>query len=73
MEIEAEIRKVGNSAAILIPKEVMDKQNLAVEDKVKVIILPKKTLGQVLWGRGKFREPADKLKRELKKLKWVDG
>lgn len=72
MEIEAEIRKVGNSAAILIPKEVLEKQKLAIEDKIKVIILPKQTLGQALWGKGKFHESADKLKRDLKKLKWID-
>ena len=72
MEIEAKLRKVGNSAAIIIPKEVLEKQNLEVDDKVKVIIMPKKTLGQVLWGNGKFKKSADELKKELKELKWVD-
>ena len=71
MEIEAEIRKVGNSAAVLIPKEVLEKERLKFKERVRIIVLPKKTLGQVLWGKKEFKKSADELKREVKKeLNW---
>ena len=70
MEIVTEVRKLGNSAAVILPKKVLEKEGIRFKDKIKVIVLPKKTLGQVLWDKKKLKTPTDKLMKELKELKW---
>lgn len=70
MEIITEVRKVGNSAAVIIPKNALEKEGIKLKDKVKIILLPKKTLGQALWGGKKFKGSTAKLMRGLKQLRW---
>ena len=71
MEILTKLRKVGNSAAVIIPKAVLEKEGLNFKDKVSIIILPRKTLGQVLWNKKSFKRSADELKRLVKReLRW---
>ncbi len=71
MEMITKLRKVGNSAAVIIPKKILEKEGITLEEKLKVIVLPEKTLGQVLWKGKKFKTPTAKLMKELKKLEWA--
>ncbi len=71
METLSKIRELGNSAAVIIPKEKMKQANLEVGDKVRVVILPQKTLGQILREGKPFKKSADELKQLVKReLKW---
>jgi antitoxin component of MazEF toxin-antitoxin module len=55
----ATTRKVGNSVGVLIPKEVLEKENLQEGGQVRISIAPK--MDENLFGRFKGRFSIDDL------------
>lgn len=68
MECETITRRWGNSLGITLPKDIIEKENIQENEKIKVLILKKnqtlkKTFGMV---KGKFNKNTKKIKEELK-------
>ena len=68
MEIKAKTKKWGNSIGILIPKEVIRRENIKPEQEIILTINKKPiTKGKDIWGTLKFKESTEKLMREIDK------
>ena len=68
MEIKAKTKKWGNSIGILIPKEAIRQENIKPNQEVTIMISTKPiTKGKDIWGTFKFKEPTEKLMREIDK------
>ena len=63
MEIECITRKWGNSIGITIPKEVVEKEHIMTNEKVKVSIKTKEKLFDRVFGIGKTNKKIDVEKR----------
>ena len=68
---EALLRNWGNSAGVIIPKDVIEREKLKVGQKVRILVVPKgdapgKTFG-ILKGKIKMsgQEAKDMLRKEL--------
>ncbi len=63
--LRAEVRKWGNSLGVIIPTKFARKLNLREHEKLEIGL---KKIGNVmeLFGAMKFKEPTEKIKRELK-------
>ncbi len=66
MEIETKLRKWGNSYGVLLPKEVVENQNLKEDSIVKINISPKKPDFRKLFGLCKFKKPMKEIIKEIK-------
>ena len=65
IEIEAVIRKWGNSVGVIIPKDVAEKEGLNADEKVEIFISRKeKTRVKDVFGKLKLKEPVEKIMRE---------
>ena len=68
MEIKTKTKKWGNSIGILIPKDVIRKENIKPEQEVTVLISSKPiTKGKDIWGTFKFKKSTEQLMREIDK------
>lgn len=68
MEIKAKTKKWGNSIGVLIPKEVIRRENIKPEQEIILTINKKPiTKGKDIWGTLKFKESTEKLMREIDK------
>ena len=68
MEIKAKTKKWGNSIGIVIPKEAVMKENIKPNQEVTVLISSKPiTKVKDIFGTFKFKEPTEKLMREIDK------
>ena len=67
-EIECKTKKWGSSIGIVIPSEVIKKENIGPNETIKVIIR-KNPLAKILWGLGpvKDKRSTDEIIRELRK------
>ena len=69
MEIKATTRKWGNSIAVVIPKEIVEKQRIREDQEIVITVETKKPRAGVLFGR--FPElsktPTQQLKDEARK------
>ena len=65
METISIIRKWGNSFGVLVPKELIKKENLKVNEEVVVKLEKKKDLMQ-LFGFCKFKKPTKQLMKEIR-------
>ena len=68
-EIKAITRKWGNSIAVVIPKELVERQRIKEDEEVTITIDKKRPKAGVLWGFGKDRlkKSAQQIKDELRK------
>ena len=66
LEIKAKTKKWGNSIGVIIPKEVIRQQNIKPDQEVTLTI-SKKPITKVkdIFGTMKFKEPTEKLMREI--------
>ena len=71
-EIKAITRKWGNSIAVVIPKEVVERQRIKEDEEVTIAIDKKRPKAGVLWGFGKdrFKKSAQQIKDELR-IGWL--
>lgn len=68
IEHEATLKAWGNSVGIVIPKEDIKKEGLRIDQKVKVIITPVKTLKvKDIFGKLKLKINTKELLKEVDK------
>ena len=68
MEIETETKKWGSSLGIIIPKKVVNKERIQEGQKIRIDILTKKkTTGEDIFGKLKFKKPIQVLLDETDK------
>ena len=68
MEIKARTKKWGNSIGILIPKQVVNEEKIKPNQEITLMISTKPiTKGKDIFGTLKFKEPTEKLMREIDK------
>ena len=68
MEIKAKTKKWGNSIGVIIPKEIIRQQNIGPDQEVTILISSKPiTKVKDIFGTFKFKEPTEKLMREIDK------
>lgn len=67
-EIKATTRKWGNSIAIVIPSEIVNRQNIKENTEVTISIEKTRPKAGELWGfgKGKFKKSAQEIKDELR-------
>ncbi len=73
--IEAEVKKWGNSFAIIIPMSIAQRENMSENDKITVILLKdshkalRQTFGML---KGKFTKSSQQMKNEIRKELYND-
>lgn len=69
MMVKAETKRWGNSLGVIIPREVVESENIKEHQKLEIIILPKsKNVLSSLFGiaKGKLSKPTQQIKDELR-------
>lgn len=67
-ELNARVRKWGDSLAVIIPKEIADKEKLNTNDQIHLSISKKNDLSDVFGIlKGKINKTAQQLKDESRK------
>ncbi len=65
MEAEVKAKKMGGSIGIIIPKEIVERERINVEDIIKVKIEKKDNLS-FLWAKGKdIKKSTQKIMEEI--------
>ena len=69
IERDTEIKKWGNSAGIVIPKEDLKKEKLRVGQKVRIVIRPVKSLKvkDIFGTFKKIKKPTKEIMKEIDK------
>ena len=70
MAVTVITKKWGNSIGLIIPKEVVEKEGIKVEQKVSLEVKPMKNSLAELFGKYKTNKPTQQIKDELKKELW---
>ena len=68
--IEARVKKWGNSFGVVIPIEVIEKEKIKEEDKIRLIVLKdsRKVLEETFgMGKGKIKKTGQQFKDELRR------
>ena len=68
--IEARVKKWGNSFGVVIPIEVIEKEKIKEEDKIRLIVLKdsRKVLEETFgMGKGKLKKTGQQFKDELRR------
>jgi len=65
-EVETQARRWGDSLAIIIPKDVVNSENIRPNDKIRVSIQKEQDLSD-LFGRFKTKKTPQQLKDESRK------
>ena len=67
-ELNARVRKWGDSLAVITPKEIVDKERISTNDQIHLSISKKNDLSDVFGIlKGKIRKTAQQLKDESRK------
>lgn len=65
METLVKTKQVGGSLCVVIPKEIVEKERILVEDIIKIDVKKPDNLNS-LWGKLKdIKKPTDKIMREI--------
>ncbi len=65
METKVKAKKIGGSIGVIIPKDIVEKERISVEDTLKIDIEKTDDIG-FLWGRGKdIKKSTDQIMREI--------
>lgn len=66
IEHETKLKAWGNSIGVVIPKEDIIKENLHVDQKVKVFITPVKTVKvKDIFGKLKFKKTTEEMMKDV--------
>ena len=67
-EIKAITRKWGNSIAVVIPTEIVNKENLKENVEVTITLEKKRPKAGILWGfgKGRFKKSPQQIKDEMR-------
>ena len=73
-EIKAITRKWGNSIAIVIPSEIVNRKNIKENTEVTISIEKTRPKAGALWGfgKGRFKKSTQEIKDELR-AGWMSG
>ena len=63
-------KKWGNSIGVVIPKEVVEKEGIKVEQQVSIEVRPMKNSLAELFGKYKTNKSTQEIKDELRKELW---
>ena len=65
METNVRAKKFGGSIGIIIPKEIVEKQRISVNDRIEIRIEKKADLN-FMWGKGKdIKKPTQDIMQEI--------
>ena len=67
MEVESKTRKWGNSLGVIIPKEIVDKQNIKENENIIFSIKKKLLVSEVFGALKGWKRPAQEIKDEMRK------
>lgn len=65
-EMEGKIKRWGNSFGVLIPTEIVKKENLKEGQKIGIILLKRSDVLKKTFGTLKLKKSAQKIKNELR-------
>jgi antitoxin component of MazEF toxin-antitoxin module len=72
MESVTKAKKIGGSIAVIIPKEIVERERIFVDDSLKIKIEKTDNLN-TLWGRLKdVKKPTDRIMKEIDEAE-LDG
>ncbi|MFH1440195.1 MAG: hypothetical protein ABIG89_06505 [Candidatus Woesearchaeota archaeon] len=67
-ECETVVKSWGNSLGVVLPKKKVAKENISVNQKVRIIVTSQKKLtAREIFGKLKFKTPTHELKKMWKK------
>lgn len=69
---EAQVRKWGRSAGVVIPREILEKEGIRVNDKVEILIRKKSNPIKETFGTLKFKKSTDEMLKETDEELWND-
>ena len=69
MEIKATTRKWGNSIAVVIPREIVEKQHIKEDEVISITIDKGRPKAKEFFGlfKGRFNEPTQKVKDKMRR------
>lgn len=69
IECETITREWGNSIGVVLPKEVVEKEHLKKDEKIRILILKQKNPLKKTFGlmKGKWTKSAQEMKDELRR------
>ena len=71
--VQTELKKWGNSMAVVIPKETIEKEHLKESEKITLIIVKEsKNVLKETFGTFKFKKSGQQMKDELRKELYND-
>ena len=70
MAVTVVLKKWGNSIGVVIPKEVIEKEDLKVEQRVSIEVKPDRHPFAKFFGTLRTGRPVQEIKDELKKELW---
>ena len=66
LEFEGQIKKWGNSIALRMRKSLLEKGDLRLNQKVKVLLMPETGIkGRDLWGIARIKKSAKEIMKEI--------
>lgn len=68
LEMEGQIKKWGNSAAIRVSRKEVGRGNLRMNQGVRLLVLPKKNVLKETFGTAKFDKPTDRIMKEIDRM-----
>ena len=70
IEIEARLKKWGNSFGVVIPMDKIKKEKLSEDDKIEILISKKRNPLRETFGALKFKRPIEEILKEGDKESW---
>tara|TARA_Y100000310_G_C20005370_1_gene500420 strand:- start:66 stop:290 length:225 start_codon:yes stop_codon:yes gene_type:complete len=65
MEVDAKIRKWGNSLGIVIPIQEAEKENIKVGEEVTALLTKKDNILRETFGKEKFSKSTEQMMKEM--------
>ena len=72
IEVEGQLKKVGNSVALMVPKKSLDEGNLKAGQTVRALISEKRNPIKETFGTMKFEKSTAQMMREIDRELWND-
>ena len=72
VEFEGEFKRWGNSAGLRVSKKDLIKNRFRFNEKVRILVLPKKNVLKETFGTGKFKGSTEKLLKQVDKELYDD-
>jgi len=70
LEVESRLRAWGQSIGVVIPKGLIDRENLKEGDAVKLIVIKKTDALKETFGKFKLKRSTDEILKEIDEEGW---